>query len=157
MDSDKSSHPGGVQRSGGEGVNYIQHLNTWFAKVQADDRLNPSHICLYFALFQLWNANRFNNPISVARSEVMKLSKIGSTNTYTRCLKELDEWGYVKYTPSFNPLRGSTVNLFTFDKGSDKGSDKGGERALRPYINSNKQSKHVKQDVNQIKKFDEPL
>jgi hypothetical protein len=147
---------GSDRRSGGA-VNYIQHINAWFAKVQADDRLNPSHICLYFALFQLWNANRFNNPISVARSEVMKLSKIGSTNTYTRCLKELDKWGYVEYTPSFNPLRGSTVNLFTFDNGSNTGTDKGAERVLRPYINSSKQTKRVKQDVNQIKKFDEPL
>jgi hypothetical protein len=132
-------------------------MNNWFAKVQADDRLYPSHISLYLALFQLWNANRFNNPISVARSEVMKLSKIGSTNTYTKCLKDLHKWGYLDYQPSFNPFKGSTVNLFTFDKGTDKGTDKGGERVLRPYINSNKQSKHLKQQSNQNKNYDEPL
>ncbi|MFT5779785.1 MAG: hypothetical protein ACI837_002744 [Crocinitomicaceae bacterium] len=55
----------------------------------------------------------------------MRLSKIGSANTYTRCLKQLDEWGYIQYLPSYNPLKGSIVNLYSFDNSSDKGADKG--------------------------------
>ena len=42
-----------------------------------DNRLNPSHISLYLALFQYWNLNRFSNPVSICRGEIMKLSKIG--------------------------------------------------------------------------------
>lgn len=52
-----------------ERMNYIHHMNSWFAKVQADERLYPGHISLYLALFQFWNANRFRNPLSIARSE----------------------------------------------------------------------------------------
>lgn len=155
MSLEKSPLEEGDRRSGG--VNYIHHMNNWFAKVQADQRLNPSHISLYLALFQLWNLNRFRNPLSVARSEVMRLSKIGSTNTYTKCMKDLDSWGYLQYHPSYNPLKGSTVNLFTFDNSSDKGTDKGGERVLRPFINSNKQSKQVNSDSNLEKNYDQPL
>jgi hypothetical protein len=74
----------------------------------------------------------------------MKVSKIGSANTYTRCLKQLDEWGYIQYLPSYNPLKGSLVNLYDFDNSSDKGTDKGSDNssgnssviAVRPSINS---------------------
>jgi hypothetical protein len=49
----------------------------------------------------------------------MKLSKVGSVNTYIKCLKDLDNKKYIKYTPSHNPLKGSIVNLFTFDTTTD--------------------------------------
>jgi hypothetical protein len=80
-----------------------------------DDRISPFHISLYFSLFQFWNLNRFKNPISIARQETMRLSKIGSINTYIKCVKELDKWGYIKYYPSHNPLKGSLVNMCNFN------------------------------------------
>ncbi len=138
-------------------MNYIHHMNNWFAKVQADERLYPSHISLYLALFQIWNSNRFRNPLSVARSELMKLSKIGSNNTYAKCLKELDSWGYLEYIPSHDPIKGSRVNMFTFDTTTKTTTDTTTATALRPYINSNKQSKQVNNDSNLKKNYDEPL
>ncbi len=123
-------------------VNYIKHLTGVLDKFSQDNRLTPSHISLYLALFQFWNLNRFQNPISITRSEVMEISKIGSANTYTRCLKELDQFGYIRYSPSFSPIKGSLVDLYNFDKGTDKGigkaSDKAGEMVLRPSINNKK-------------------
>lgn len=128
-------------------VNYIKHLTGVLDKFAQDKRLTPSHISLYLALFQFWNLNRFQNPISITRSEVMEISKIGSANTYTRCLKELHLFGYIKYSPSFSPIKGSLVDLYNFDKGSDKGSDTtsdtGSEMVLRPSINNKKQNKQV--------------
>jgi hypothetical protein len=132
-------------------VNYIQHLAGFYELIARDDRLTTAHVSLYMALFQFWNLNRFQNPISISRNEMMEISKIGSTNTYTKCLKELDTYGYIQYLPSFNPLKGSTVNLFNFDKGTDnscdkgssKATDKGYERAVRPSINSINKKKHI--------------
>ena len=138
-------------------MNYIHHMNNWFAKVQADERLYPSHISLYIALFQLWNANRFKNPLSVSRNELKSLSKIGSSNTYTKCIKDLHNWKYIEYKPSKNPIKGSEVNMFTFDKSSGDSSDTSTVRALRPYIKDNKQLKHINKHVNQNKNYDEPL
>lgn len=106
-------------------VNYIEHLSTFFGMIYDDGRLSSAHISLYVALFQFWNINRFQNPISICRGEVMNLSKIGSKATYTRCLKELDEWGFIQYTPSFNPIKGSLVNLYTFGKGTGHGNENG--------------------------------
>lgn len=126
-------------------VNYIKHLSGVLEEFARDKRLTPSHISLYLALFQFWNLNRFQNPISITRSEVMEISKIGSANTYTRCLKELHQFGYIQYSPSFSPLKGSLVNLYNFDKSTDKGSDKAsntaGEMVLRSSINKKKQDK----------------
>jgi hypothetical protein len=95
-------------------MNYIKHLTGFFDKVAKDKLLNPTHVSLYIALFQFWNINRFRNPISISRHEIMRISKISSLATYHRCLKLLDAHGYIKYEPSFNPYKGSHVFLFNF-------------------------------------------
>ena len=68
-------------------INYIKHLNAVFNQFSKDNRLNPTHISLYIALFQLWNLNRFLEEFFINRDEVMQLSKIGSKSTYHRCIK----------------------------------------------------------------------
>jgi hypothetical protein len=103
-------------------MNYIKHLTGFFDRVIKDDRLNPTHISLYIALFQFWNINRFVNPISIARSEVMRISKLSSKATYHKCMKELHLHGYLIYDPSYNPFRGSLVHLINFENvGKQKG------------------------------------
>ncbi|MFN8258051.1 MAG: hypothetical protein U0W24_20345 [Bacteroidales bacterium] len=67
------------------------------------------------ALFQLWNLNHFENPVSIWRNHVLQLSKIGSFNTYHKCLHDLHSFGYIKYEPSHNQFKGSLVHLYNFD------------------------------------------
>jgi len=95
-------------------MNYIKHLTGFFEKVAIDKTLNPTHVSLYIALFQFWNCNRFKNPISISRDEVMRISKISSKATYHKCLKNLHSLGYINYEPSYNPFKGSHVILFNF-------------------------------------------
>ena len=95
-------------------MNYIKHLTGFFEKVALDRTLNPTHVSLYIALFQFWNCNRFKNPISINRDEVMRISKISSKATYHKCLKNLHSLGYINYEPSYNPFKGSHVILFNF-------------------------------------------
>ena len=92
-------------------VNYIQHQITFFKKVYEDDRLTPFHISLYMALFQYWNANRFQNTFGAARAELMQLSKVKSKSTYSKCLNELHDWKYIVYSPSNNPFVKSAFDL----------------------------------------------
>ena len=113
-------------------MNYIKHLTAVFEIMDSDSRLTPFHLSLYMSLFRRWNLNFFHNPISISRDEMMKMSKIGSVNTYTKCLKELHLWNYIRYEPSYNPHKGSLIYLYTFDNSTDKGS----EMALRPFINN---------------------
>ena len=95
-------------------MNYIKHLTGFFDKVAKERTLNPTHVSMYVALFQFWNCNRFKNPISISRDEVMRISKISSKATYHKCLKNLHTLGYIKYEPSYNPFKGSQVYLFNF-------------------------------------------
>ena len=97
-------------------MNYIKHLTGFFERVIIEKTLNPTHISLYMALFQFWNCNRFRNPISISRDEVMRISKISSKATYHKCLKNLHALRYIDYQPSYNPFKGSHVIMFNFSE-----------------------------------------
>lgn len=145
-------------------MNYIRHLTGFYEKIGHENRLNPSHISLYHALFQFWNANRFRNPISISRNEMMSVSKIAAKATYHKCIKELHDWGYIQYIPSFNPLKGSLVHMFSFDSNNEKFNKQsageqlnsfdqtinqsGAEQAIVPYINNSNNSNIEKNKVN---------
>ena len=95
-------------------LNYIKHLTGFFDRIIPDRNLNPTHVSLYIALFQFWNVNRFKNPISITRDEVMRICKISSKATYHKCMRDLNDKNYIKYEPSYNPYKGSMVILFDF-------------------------------------------
>ncbi|MGU3374742.1 hypothetical protein [Chryseobacterium sp. M5A1_1a] len=95
-------------------MNYIKHLTGFYERVVQDNTLNPTHISLYLALFQFWNFNRFRNPVSISRDEVMRISKIHSKATYHKCIKKLHSSGYIEYQPSYNPFIGSQVFMLDF-------------------------------------------
>ncbi|MFD2101296.1 hypothetical protein [Flagellimonas iocasae] len=97
-----------------EEINYIRHLNGVFGQFAKDGRLNPTHISLYMALFQLWNYKLFRESFHVDREEAMDMAKIGSKSTYHRCIKELSHWSYILYAPSHNPYKGSKIKMFNF-------------------------------------------
>ncbi|MFC6876910.1 transcriptional regulator [Flavobacterium myungsuense] len=96
-------------------MNYIKHLSGFFNRIVFDTDLNPTHVSLYMALFQSWNLNRFQNPISITRNEVMRISKIFSKATYHKCVNELHNKGYINYEPSHNPFKGSLVWVIELD------------------------------------------
>ncbi|MBA6153836.1 hypothetical protein [Gelidibacter maritimus] len=95
-------------------MNYIKLLNAAFEKFHEDDRLQPTHISLYMALFQEWNCNRFAEEFSVNRRDLMIASKIGSKSSYHRCIRDLDAWAYLSYFPSNSPYRGSKIKMIIF-------------------------------------------
>ncbi|MBP2283072.1 hypothetical protein H4V97_001390 [Flavobacterium sp. CG_23.5] len=95
-------------------MNYLKHLTEFFDRIMQDQNLNPTHISLYMVLFQFWNVNRFQNPITITRDEVMQSSKIYSKATYQKFRRELNEKGFLRYEPSFNPYKGSSVHLIDF-------------------------------------------
>jgi hypothetical protein len=124
-------------------MNYILQLSGFFQRVAVDNRLNPTHVSLYMAIFQYWNAERFQNPVSISRQELMRISKISAKATYHKCIKDLHTYGYIQYLPSYNPFKGSLVYLFDMQSGdklvpvSDRTNiETSIEQALVPYINN---------------------
>jgi hypothetical protein len=124
-------------------MNYILQLSGFFQKVAADNRLNPTHVSLYMAIFQFWNANHFHNPVSISRQELMKISKISAKATYHKCIKDLHTFGYIQYMPSFNTFKGSLVYLSDLQSGArplpvldHTNIETRIEQAIAPYINN---------------------
>ncbi len=144
-------------------TNYITQLNSTFQRFANDKNITPFHISLYMALFQKWNGYKFQNPIVISREEIMYISKIGSANTYTKCLKDLHKWAYIKYEPSHNYHVGSKVYMYTFNKTTDKTSNKSSDktanktsdkrtvREVRPY---NKHIQTIKNKLNNTKEYE---
>ena len=104
-------------------MNYIKLLNAAFEKFYYDDRLNPTHISLYMALFQEWNSSRFAKDFFVNRRDLMQVAKIGSKSTYHRCVTDLDTWEYLSYFPSNNPYKGSKIKMAIIGTGDEPEQD----------------------------------
>ncbi|HEY5326877.1 MAG TPA: hypothetical protein VIJ27_07745 [Mucilaginibacter sp.] len=84
-------------------------FSKWVRKMGKDKRLLATHISLFTALFVQWQRNDFISPFPVTRKALMGNSRIASIATYHKCIRELDEYGYIRYQPSYDPVRGSLV------------------------------------------------
>ncbi len=85
-------------------------LIQFLQKVTGDPNLSPTHISLLFALLCDWTQNS-GQSCNITRNKIMAHSKIRSTATYTRCIYDLKNWGYIEYTPSYHPAFGSRVDF----------------------------------------------
>jgi SOS-response transcriptional repressor LexA len=136
-------------------MNYIKHLTGFFNCISNEELIYPTHISLYLALFQSWNVNRFKNPITISRDEMMKASRIASKATYHKCIKELQLLGFIEYLPSYNPYHGTEVIMYNLSDGNKRrGSSIIGntkpiieqvngqatEHVIEPHIYNNKQT-----------------
>lgn len=76
-----------------------------------DPRLNVWHICLLLAIARLAYRQNESKIIRVSRSKLMAMSHINTTPTYHKYFKELQNYGYIKYSPCYHPGYRSTVEL----------------------------------------------
>jgi hypothetical protein len=98
-----------------EKVNYITHLNAVLQTFNNDERINKQgHITLYLAFFQKWNREYFKKTITINRELIMEKAKFKSKTTYHNYIKDLDNWNYFQYYPSYHPARGSKVKMALF-------------------------------------------
>lgn len=84
-------------------------LTHFINRMVSDSRLKPVHISLSIALYHSWISSKFQYSYRVSRSILMKASRIRSRATYHKALKELQMYGYVKYLPSYHPVKASEV------------------------------------------------
>ena len=78
----------------------------------------------------------------------MGISKISSYATYHKCIKQLHNYGYIRYSPSYNPMRGSWVYMLNFDHESDKADNPDTYTVIREVIDKHKiGNKHGPREV----------
>jgi hypothetical protein len=85
-----------------------------FLRISAEDgRIGPAHISLYVALMQSWRDNNFKSPFPIVRNQVMQRAKINGRSTYLRYIRDLNQFGYIWYKPTYNHSAGSMIAINT--------------------------------------------
>lgn len=84
-------------------------LHTFFEQIRSDQRISSTHIGIFAALLHYRMDRGFCNPIKAYSHEIMPLAKISSLRTYSRCVRDMSDFGYLTYTPSKKKTVPSTI------------------------------------------------
>ena len=86
------------------------HLDRFFKDISVDARVTVTHISVYAAILQsLRKVGK--NGLSMFGFELMQVAKISSGKTYYKAIRELNEFGYICYEPSFKKNQPSKISL----------------------------------------------
>ncbi len=89
----------------------LKPLSDFFLAIENDCRISITHIGIYAALLQYWKEQQYVNPLQVFSYEIMGKAKISASTTYHKCIRDLSDYGYIRYIPSFKRNQGSKVYI----------------------------------------------
>lgn len=84
-------------------------IASFMEAVEEDPRISPVHISLYLAVVHWWAAQGGEDPVSFKARLLMPVAKIGGRALFCRTMRQLHEYGYLRYEPSFKPDEPSKV------------------------------------------------
>lgn len=84
-------------------------LSAFLYKSAKDTRISIAHIGLYATLLEIRRERGFTNPLRVYSREIKPVARISSSATYHRLIRDLDAFGYLRYSPSFYKGKPSTI------------------------------------------------
>ncbi len=90
-------------------MHQLKPLSDFFSAIDKDPRISITHIGLYAALLQCWSEHHYENPVHVFSYEIMKIAKISASTTYHKSIRDLSNYGYIKYEPSYKRNKGSKI------------------------------------------------
>jgi len=90
----------------------LKPLSDFFDAIEKDPRINSTHIGVYAALLQCWNQRGYPDRLEIFSHELIGLAKLSSRDTYFKYIRELSEYGYIRYERSFNRNKPSAIYLF---------------------------------------------
>nr|WP_255673705.1 hypothetical protein [Flavobacterium sp. JAS] len=83
----------------------------FFASIENDYRIGSTHLGIFAALLHYSAREGFCNPIKAFSYQIMPLAKILASNTYHKHIRELSQYGYIRYEPSFKKNKPSCIYL----------------------------------------------
>ncbi len=89
----------------------LKPLSDFFLAIENDCRISITHIGVYAALLQYWKEQQYVNPLQVFSYEIMCKAKISASTTYHKCIRDLSDYGYIRYIPSFKRNQGSKIYI----------------------------------------------
>lgn len=87
----------------------LKLLSVFFESIENDFRIGSTHIAVFAALVEFWVQKGMINPIQAYSIEIQKIAKIVSPKTYHKCMRELDNYGYLIYVPTKNKNKRSSI------------------------------------------------
>ncbi|RYE59619.1 MAG: hypothetical protein EOP48_00280 [Sphingobacteriales bacterium] len=85
-------------------------VDNFLKRAAVDERLLPTHLSLFMAIF-FYSKGDAKAEFQVCRRELMQYSRIKSLSTYHKCMSELVTYGYITYSPSYDPIRASCISI----------------------------------------------
>lgn len=86
-------------------------LYKFMKRSQSQEQLDALHLALFAVLYALWISNGCINPFNTSRKTLMAFARIRSKSTYHIKISELTRWGFIRYVPSYHPVRGSAIYI----------------------------------------------
>ena len=83
----------------------------FIGQMARDNRLDTYHLSLFCAIAYLGKDTLPGGYFNISRKEVLSHSGIRSQVTYHNRLKDLVDYGYLRYQPSYDPGRHSRAAL----------------------------------------------
>jgi hypothetical protein len=80
-------------------------------QVGDDPTMGPTHIALYVAIVLAYKRQGCRSPVSVYSRRLMRVAKVSAAGTYSKCMRDLQAAGHIRYIQSYNPALGSLVYL----------------------------------------------
>lgn len=90
-------------------------LNGFFERAINDPRIGKAHVSAYMALFNLWCKEGCPLYLSTFFRQIMPIAKISSSATIQMTISDLNDFGYIRFTPSNYKKRASQFQMITFD------------------------------------------
>ena len=108
-ESSRTKMANGKDRLSTSDMSAFKPLSDFFDAIEKDARINSTHIGIYAALLQYWNRQGCPDRLEIFSHELIGLAKLSSRDTYFKYIRELSEYGYIRYERSFNRKAGSTI------------------------------------------------
>jgi hypothetical protein len=96
-------------------MNVRDLLYDFLDKAISDSKICARHVSLYANLLRLLNVGE-TSFARISRRDLMLRSKIRSKSVYYKSIKELADWGYITYAPSYDPSKKSIAILSNSDQ-----------------------------------------
>jgi hypothetical protein len=89
----------------------LKPLSDFFKAIADDPRISITHIAIYMALLQYRDQKQGDEPLYILSYEIMRIAKISGCATYHKVIRQLSEYGYIRYEPSYKRNQKSKVYL----------------------------------------------
>jgi hypothetical protein len=86
-----------------------ERLWRFMERAAGDPRLMTVHVSLYVTLLYLHSGGSAGEPVAVTKDAVMQVAKISARSTYQKTIRELHDYAYIRYVPSYNHFLTSLV------------------------------------------------